>query len=215
MARGTTGRNDAFWSLAVGTVANAAMIYGVLAQGWPPGNVWLAFWLESICLGVVQFVRIRRIERAGRGRKTMMGSVFWAMWYGGFTGVQGVFVIITAVITGVRPVLTLWIPVTLVLVRTFADLADIISRPAAFQPFALVMPITRMITLHLGVIAGFGVALSLLEEARAPWRYQGISVEADALPVLILLGLKQVAELIVGGVLAVVVSRHRYRTRQG
>ena len=55
----------------------------------------------------------------------------------------------------------------------------------------------------------------VLEEARAPWRYQGISVEADALPVLILLGLKLVAELIVGGVLAVVVSRHRYRTRQG
>ncbi len=186
------------FDLLLGLVANVTVLLGVVAWGWPPGNVWIAFWLESVSVGVTTGLRLFRLGP----KSTLMSPTFWALWYGGFTLVQGVFVAITAWLTGVRPDVTLAVPVALVLVRGAAEALSILAAPANGRPWLLVGPITRMLVLHVGVILGFGLALSAAADASlaspvlrmGPWTLTGA-----AAPLAILMAVKTLAELGVAG----------------
>ena len=186
------------FDLLLGLVANVTVLLGVVVWGWPPGNVWIAFWLESVSVGVTTGLRLYR-----RGPKsTLMDHTFWTLWYGTFTLVQGVFVAITAWITGVRPDVTLAVLVVLVLVRGAAEALSILAAPADGRPWLLVGPITRMLVLHLGVILGFGLALSAAGNSSlqnpvlslGPWTLTGA-----AAPLAVLMTVKTLAELGVAG----------------
>lgn len=185
------------FDVLLGLLANLTVLLGVVAWGWAPGNVWIAFLLESISVGVTTAMRLHRL---GPG-STLMDHRFWTLWYGGFTVVQAVFVAITAGLTGVRPDLTLAVPIGLVLVRGAAEASSIMSARSQHRPWLLVGPITRMLVLHVGVILGFGLALSAAGEGTlhdpvltlAGWVLTGA-----AAPVAILMVIKTVAEIGVG-----------------
>lgn len=183
--------------LLLGLLANLTVLIGVVAWGWAPGNVWIAFLLESISVGVTTAMRLHRLGP----RSTQMDHRFWTVWYGGFTFVQAIFVAITAALTGVRPDLTLAVPIGLVLVRGAAEALSIKTSPPQPRPWMLVGPITRMLVLHLGVILGFGLALSAAGDGtlRDPvLTIAGWVLTGAAAPVAVLMAIKTLAEIGVG-----------------
>ena len=188
--------------LLLGLTANLTVLLGVVAWGWSPGNVWIAFLLESVSVGVTTALRLHRLGPDG----TWMDHQFWMVWYGGFTLVQGIFVAITAGLTGVRPDHTLAIPIALVLVRASAEAVDIMSGPPQRRRWMLVGPITRMVVLHLGVILGFGLALAgaaggILD--RPVVSGGGWTLTGAVAPVAVLMAVKTLAEVAVGAAWAV------------
>lgn len=183
--------------LLLGIASNVTVLLGVVAWGWAPGNVWIAFLVESLAVGATTALRLHRLGPDA----TAMDHRFWLLWYGGFTLVQAIFVAITAGLTGVRPDLTLAIPVVLVLVRFGAEVLDIVTAPTVRRPWLLVGPITRMVVLHLGVILGFGLALAAAADGtldRTVLTASGLALTGAAAPVAVLMGVKTVAELGVG-----------------
>lgn len=183
-----------------GLLTNLVLIWGVVYGGWAPGNVWLAFLLESVTLWLLTTFRLRRFGT----RKGSMDASFFFPWYGIFTLVQAVFAIITAVLSGVVPDLTLWVPVALVLARAAAEAVDIASAARTGRTRPVLTPvITRMIVLHVGVILGFAAALSAGGRSGQPVDVLGVTVPAAALSVVILMAIKTLAEIGVGLVLGV------------
>ena len=51
---------DVAWAL----FTNLFVLSGVIAWGWPPGNVFVLFWIENVILGAVTAVRILTAEGA-------------------------------------------------------------------------------------------------------------------------------------------------------
>lgn len=192
----TFGMRDAF-GLLLAIVANVTVLLGVVAWGWAPGNVWIAFLLESVAVGVTTWLRLNRLGP----RAPAMDHRFWAVWYGGFTVVQAIFVAITAGLTGVRADASLALPVALVLMRLAAEMLDIISTPPVRRPWLLVGPITRMIVLHVGVILGFGLALAAAVEGAldspAPVG-ANLGLSGATAPLAVLMAVKTLAEAGVG-----------------
>ncbi len=181
----------------LGVVSNVTVLLGVVAWGWAPGNVWIAFLAESIAVGVTTAMRLHRLGPGG----SLMDHRFWLVWYGTFTLVQGVFVAITAFLTGVRLDPTLAIPLILVIMRFGAEVLEIGSAPAQRRPWLLVGPITRMLVLHLSVILGFGLALGAAAEGALDQPYittPGLTLTGATAPLAVLMAVKTVAELGVG-----------------
>ena len=46
------------WALALAVAQNPLALAGVLFFGWPPGNVFLLFWVENAVLGVCTLVKV-------------------------------------------------------------------------------------------------------------------------------------------------------------
>lgn len=187
------------FDVLLGLIANLTVLLGVVAWGWAPGNVWIAFLLESVSVGVTTGMRLHRLGP----RSPLMDYEFWMVWYGGFTLVQAVFVAITAGLTGVRPDLTLVVPIALVLVRGAAEALSIIAAPPHPRPWLLVGPITRMVVLHVGVILGFGLALAAAANGtlnQPVLTAAGWSLTGAAAPVAVLMLVKTIAEVGVGAV---------------
>ncbi|MFP5415315.1 MAG: DUF6498-containing protein [Actinomycetes bacterium] len=183
--------------LLIGIVANGSILLGVVVWGWAPGNVWIAFLAESIAVGITTALRLHRLGPRAGG----MDRTFWVAWYGGFTGVQAIFVAISAWLTGIRADVTLAIPLVLVLVRFSAEVLDILSGPTQRRPWMLVGPITRMVVLHVGVILGFGLALTSAAEGaldRPVVATPALILTGAAAPVAALMAIKTVAEVGVG-----------------
>ncbi len=190
-----------------GLAANVAMVWGVVVGHWPPGNVWIAFWVESVSVGALTWLRLRRIETAGRaaGRaaRGLIRSSMFLPWYGVFTLVQGAFALVTAAFTGVVADFSLWLPVALVLVRFGVDVLDVSTARPVPMPGMLALPITRMVCLHVGVLVGMMLAIIALDGSNlVPGPLALAGVTPRMLPVLVLLVIKTLAELAVSVVLA-------------
>ena len=69
--------------------ANAVALIGVLFWGWSVGAVLLAYWLESVIIGVLNIPRIWAAN--GNAGKKLFTSLFFTVHYGGFAAAHLVF----------------------------------------------------------------------------------------------------------------------------
>ncbi len=75
--------------------SNLAMLWGVIAWGWPVFPLLLLFWLENVILGLLNVLRMLMVDPADLalwGAKLFMVP-FFCLHYGMFTAIHGVFVI--------------------------------------------------------------------------------------------------------------------------
>lgn len=182
---------------------------GVLFFDWDWREVVLLYWLENITVGAVTVVRMLRstgvvgnirvrvngVPVTGEARRPAMIG-FFALHYGIFTLVHGVFVILLVV--GVFPGLgeaadrpLAWLPIVLGwALATIVQVALARTGPRPDRSLGSLMgaPYLRIVPLHLTVL---GAALIIT------------ATDAPALVALLLVGLHAVLDLIGLGVAAV------------
>lgn len=74
---------------------NLIPVAGVLWLGWSPLQLLLLYWLENVVVGVVNFAKLRGYERHGHSPPSPFRlSSFFAMHYGLFTLVHGIFAVV-------------------------------------------------------------------------------------------------------------------------
>ena len=115
---------DLGWAL----FTNLFVLAGVLAWGWPPGNVLVLFWVENVILGVVTAVRIATAQgglQPGAPTGSRVAKVlFFTVHYGIFALVHGVFAGIIAFSIGMQVGFwSLAVPALLIALRYVVDLA--------------------------------------------------------------------------------------------
>ncbi|WP_156917439.1 DUF6498-containing protein [Salinarimonas rosea] len=85
-------RRPVLVSSAALVLANLVPLAGVLAGGWRVFDVLLLFWAENVVIGILNLARMAMVALRGeRGGLAMAG--FFAVHYGIFTVVHGVFVV--------------------------------------------------------------------------------------------------------------------------
>ncbi len=161
---------DVGWIL----VTNLFVLAGVVVWGWPPGNVFLLFWVENAVLGVATAVRIATAEGVGDGSPPAPDSIrrfprwgqvaFFTVHYGLFAVVHLVFVAILAVAAGTSwGFWALGLPALLIALRYVTDLASgwfigrrrfqVTSEQAFWSPYP------RLAVLHVATLLGFFLVL--------------------------------------------------------
>jgi len=192
--------------LVPGVIVNLVLLYGVVVLGWSPGSIVLLFPAESVGIGLVTVVGLWR--RAGTdvmvGPIPLTALVFGAI-FGVFTIVQAVFAgIIASVLGVVADATNLWLPLALIVARTAVDLWVAVGRPPGLATL-IVPPITRGITLQVGVVLGMvyvtsGEPLDLVRQTLA-----GHPVTTAMMPVVVLMIVKTIVELVAGVIVIVAI----------
>jgi hypothetical protein len=192
--------------LVPGVIVNLVLLYGVVVLGWSPGSIVLLFPVESVGIGLVTVVGLWRRS----GTDDMVGPiplcvlVFGAI-FGVFTIVQAVFAgIIASVLGVVADATNLWLPLALVVARTAVDLGVAVRQPPDLATL-IVPPITRGITLQVGVVLGMvyvtsGEPLDLVRQTLA-----GHPVTTAMMPVVVLMIVKTIVELVAGVIVIVAI----------
>lgn len=180
---------------ALGVVlVNAIPLAGVLWFGWNVFEVLILFWVENVAIGVAHTARLAISTRTNGEPSGFSTTSFFAMHYGLFTFVHGVFVIILFGVLGdgfrnisvafLGPVIAivLWQAIFLVIdtIRT--------ERFLGRKPSDMMLePYPRVLALHITVLAGAW----LIAELGAPiWA------------LAILVGVKTLCDLVLGLVFA-------------
>lgn len=183
-------------SLVVLLVANAIPVLGVW-QGWLGyGDVFLLYWLENVVVWLTSTIRIMTAGPEGARRQRGL-AFFFAMHYGIFTVVHGVFTgVLTALAGGLKgSALAIGLSLALLVGSHVVNLAFFWfahgGRFASSPQRAMVAPYPRMIVLHVCVIASGFFLFGSIGQA-------GPDREAQFWPVLLLCGLKTFVDL--GGV---------------
>lgn len=179
----TTGpvRTPGSWTaVGLSVVLNLVTLLGVLAFGWPPGNVLLLFWLENAVLGVCTLVKVASaqapsasgIQVNGRdaGSSPSLYAVFFTFHYGIFCVVHLVFTLIVAIKIGVEPTFfLLGLPLILIVIRytietwtTWFGPGELRRHTSAQQ--AMVQPYPRIIVLHVSILLAFAVVITDLSQ---------------------------------------------------
>lgn len=202
---------DLGWAL----FTNLFVLAGVLAWGWPPGNVLVLFWVENVILGVVTAVRIATAQgglQPGAPTGSRVAKVlFFTVHYGIFALVHGVFAGIIAVSIGMQVGFwSLAVPALLIALRYVVDLATTWfigeQRRTVTPDQAFTAPYPRLFVLHLTTLLGFFLVMSQL--GRRPgtgpvgdvmgWlAAHGLPVTTGALVVTLLMVIKTIADLVV------------------
>lgn len=155
---------------------NAITALGVVAFGWPAGNVFILFWVENAVIGAWSVVRILTARGKGgppvritvNGRRTNPGPVglalFFCVHYGIFCLVHAVFTGFVAYSLGIRATfLYLGLPIVLILVRYTVETVTVWfgagQRQVVSPTQAMSQPYPRIVVLHLAVLVAFGVLL--------------------------------------------------------
>ena len=162
-------------ALGLSLVWNALTLLGVLAFGWPPGNVFLLFWAENAVLGVCTLVKVATAQGAvpstiqvtgvAASRTPAVIATFFAVHYGIFCAVHLVFTGIVAASVGVRPTfLLLGFPVVLLVVRYTVETMTTWFGPEGQRrtiaaAVAMFQPYPRIVVLHLAVLIAFGLTV--------------------------------------------------------
>ena len=205
-------------ALAVGL--NALTVLGVVALGWPAGNVFVLFWVENAVIGTWNVVRIVTARGDGRGerpvRLTVNGrrtaptpvplALFFCVHYGLFCLVHAVFTGFVAYTLGVQAsFLVLGLPIVLVVIRYTVEVSTVWfgagQRDVVSPARAMVQPYPRIIVLLVAVLIAFAVSLSQLGPAAVPDLLRptvaamGALAGRDVWLVLMLVGLKTVADV--------------------
>lgn len=206
---------DIGWILAT----NLFVLAGVIAWGWPPGNVFLLFWIENAILGVVTAVRIATAEGSVDNqprpdsilRFPAWGRVgFFLVHYGIFSVVHLVFVTILAIGAGVEwSFWALGMPALLIALRYVIDLVRVWflggQRLRVNAERAFWSPYPRMIVLHVATLLGFFLAMpsvgpktawsTALDQVRTWFGTHGLPLSTGAVLVALLMILKTIADL--------------------
>ena len=205
-------------ALAVGL--NAITVLGVVAFGWPAGNVFVLFWVENAVLGAWNVVRIATARGDGRGerpvrltvngRPTAAGPVplalFFCFHYGLFCLVHAVFTGFVAYTLGVQAsFFFLGLPIVLIMIRYTVEVSTVWfgagQRDVVSPARAMLQPYPRIIVLHVAVLIAFGVTLGQLGVDAVPDLLQptvsamGGLAGRDVWLVLLLIALKTVADV--------------------
>ena len=145
-------------------VVNLLPVWAVLEGRAGMGDVFLVYWFENVVVwacGIVRVATAEGIDTQGgvSGRRTGLAP-FFALHYGVFTLVHGVFAVIMAVVVGLVGgigevlLLSLVIAVSHVVslgVNWFGRGERLVVGPGT----AMVAPYPRMLVLHVGIILGF------------------------------------------------------------
>ncbi len=77
-------------------LANLVPVYLVLDEQWTVSQLVLLFWSENVIIGLFNILKMLSCQPAQRprGRHTRSTIAFFAIHYGGFTLVHGVFVVV-------------------------------------------------------------------------------------------------------------------------
>lgn len=206
---------DVGWVL----VTNLFLLAGVLAWGWPAGNVFVLFWIENVILGAATAVKIATADGVDPASASTTPrwarTLFFVFHYGIFALVHGVFSVIIAF--GIGFSFSLWalgLPAALIALRYGVELAtgwflgDARRTVTPGQAFA--SPYPRLIVLHVATILGFFVVMSSTFRTTAGGRSagplgpllnwldaHGHPVSSGLLVVSILLVIKTIADLLV------------------
>ncbi len=155
---------DVAWAL----FTNLFVLSGVIAWGWPPGNVFVLFWIENVILGAVTAVRILTAEGADAPGSTdgprWATAGFFVMHYGIFALVHGAFVAVIAIGIGLSwDWWTLGLPAVVIALRYLVDLATVWflggQRRSVGPGQAFASPYPRLIVLHFATLLGFAFAM--------------------------------------------------------
>jgi hypothetical protein len=156
---------------------NAVTVLGVLAFGWPAGNVFVLFWVENAVIGAWSVVRILTARGTGgggrttikiNGRRTNAGpgalALFFCVHYGLFCLVHAVFSGYVAYTLGVDPTfLFLGLPIVLIMVRYTVETVTVWfgagQRDVVSPAQAMAQPYPRIVVLHVTVLIAFAVVL--------------------------------------------------------
>lgn len=157
--------------LAVGMALayNAITVLGVVAVGWPAGNVYVLFWVENAVLGFVTIPRIAtargtgpapRLTVNGRSVRSSPGLLagFFCLHYGIFCVVHAVFTGIVAYAVGIEA--TWWLlgmPAVLIIIRYAVETALVWFGPngqrwSTSAADAMMQPYPRIVVLHVAVL---------------------------------------------------------------
>lgn len=167
----------AWWaSLVVLVVVNLLPVWAVLTDRAGIGDVFLVYWIENVVVWATGTVRIATAEGApGAGETPATFSVnggpprrlgsagsaaFFALHYGIFTFVHGVFTLVIVLLTGLTggaaPVLVLAGAITAGhLVQLGVNWFGRGERLVVSPGQAMFAPYPRMIALHVAIIGGF------------------------------------------------------------
>lgn len=208
---------DIGWAL----FTNLFVLAGVMLWGWPPGNVFVLFWIENVILGVVTAVRIgsaQGVPAADPNARTSgiaprwVAVGFFSFHYGVFALVHGVFVGIVAASIGVVPGMwTLVLPALLIALRYVVELATVWflggQRRHISAAQALAAPYPRLFVLHIVTLIGFTAVLpaasrrdgflsGILRTVQGWFATLDLSISTGAALVALLMLAKTIADLL-------------------
>lgn len=142
-------------------VVNAIPLVGVLWFGWSVFEVLLLYWFENVAIGVTHAARMAISTRTNKVADGWSMTTFFALHYGLFTFVHGIFVIVFfGVLGGGLTQLTggLFGPVLAIIGWQIAFLFIDAAQTEYFKgrtPNDLMFePYPRVLALHITVIAG-------------------------------------------------------------
>lgn len=187
-------------------VCNLMPVAGVLAFGWPAGNVFLLFILENVLLGLVTLALLLRTP--SESTAGLLGgrfpALFFAMHYGIFASVHAVFTALVAYFLGVDfGIIAFAIPVVLLFVRYGNEFTEVVGggRPTPPARSLMVRAYGRLFPLHIGVLVAFTLVLNSFSSSLSKGgaithpTWNGISVAA--LAVALLMVLKTISDLVI------------------
>ena len=153
-------------------VVNLLPVVGVLTEQIGMGDVFLVYWIENVVVWACGVVRTATAEGIGKGNegggRNRETAKFFALHYGIFTGVHGVFTIVIVAIIGldggVGQVVLLSLAITTshlfsLGVNWFGRGELEVVSPGQ----AMAAPYPRMLVMHVGILIAFGVALDGLQ----------------------------------------------------
>jgi hypothetical protein len=159
-------------SAVILVVTNLLPVWAVATERVGMGDVFLVYWIENVVVWACGIARVATAEGLPMrdGKVTVTGVVnlglagFFALHYGIFTMVHGVFAIIVAAVVGLKgglvPVLLL--AAAIAASHLFSLGVNWFGRGeyrVVSAARAMLAPYPRMLVLHVGIIIGFGVAL--------------------------------------------------------
>lgn len=189
-------------------LGNLLPVWAVWAGHMSVGDVFVVYWIENVSYWAITIVKVRTARGAptpGAGRMTLNGkpvdasdsralSFFFALHYGIFTLVHGVFAFVMAFLAGGDLHPGTWVLAGLALALShlgslWLNWYDGGERWRVSATTAMWQPYPRMLVLHVAIILGFGLALRSVGSTDAPSGLEELA------PVLLLLGLKTVVDL--------------------
>ncbi len=151
-------------------VVNLLPVWAVATERIGMGDVFLVYWVENVVVWACGIVRTATAEGTGGptvtgGRRDNLSSAqFFALHYGIFTLVHGVFTIIVVAIVGLKGGLgqVFLLSLAITVSHLFSQAVNWFGRDEhklVSVGRAMFAPYPRMLVLHVGIIIGFGVAL--------------------------------------------------------
>ena len=160
-------------------VANLLPVLAVMTGSIGMGDVFLVYWIENVVVWLCGIVRVATAEGEsyGNGKITATGVVnlslagFFALHYGIFTLVHGVFAIIVAAVVGLQGGIAQVLLFSLVIAASHVFSLGVNwfgrnERQVVSAGRAMFAPYPRMLVLHVGIIIAFGVALDGLDHGK-------------------------------------------------